>query len=232
MPCVGSSRISTAGCVDSHRASATFCWLPPESESAAAATDAVLMREPLDVAARVRGFGLAVDQAAARDRRAGSPASCWTRSASAAPRHAAGDLPGGRRCRARWRRPATRSGRAFRPAESFPSRPASIRRSSRRAASVPHRPVRRCRRFLRAAPPARRRGSRPRGSRRVAARAPRRQRGAARGRRRGHLASDHQLDQLCAVDALARQRGDRLSVPEDGDAIGERRRLSSSRCET
>ena len=44
MPCVGSSRISTAGLVDNHRASATFCWLPPESESAGAATDSVLIR--------------------------------------------------------------------------------------------------------------------------------------------------------------------------------------------
>ena len=29
-PCVGSSRISTAGDAASQRASATFCWLPPE----------------------------------------------------------------------------------------------------------------------------------------------------------------------------------------------------------
>ena len=31
MPRVGSSRISTAGCVLSHLLSITFCWLPPES---------------------------------------------------------------------------------------------------------------------------------------------------------------------------------------------------------
>ena len=43
-PCVGSSRISTAGSVASQRASATFCWLPPERLPTGSSIDARLDR--------------------------------------------------------------------------------------------------------------------------------------------------------------------------------------------
>ncbi len=54
MPCVGSSRISTFGRVASPRASATFCWLPPESVATRARTEAALIpsRETNDSASR------------------------------------------------------------------------------------------------------------------------------------------------------------------------------------
>ena len=66
MPLVGSSRMMTCGCVASHLAMTTFCWLPPDSSptswsSAAArrssrlgvlAGEAELLGEPQEAAAR------------------------------------------------------------------------------------------------------------------------------------------------------------------------------------
>src|SRR5206468_2539764 len=43
-PCVGSSSMSTTGLIESHLASATFCWLPPDKVSTGAWTEGVLMR--------------------------------------------------------------------------------------------------------------------------------------------------------------------------------------------
>ena len=43
MPRVGSSRMITRGLIDSHLASTTFCWLPPDSTPAAAPTSGTRM---------------------------------------------------------------------------------------------------------------------------------------------------------------------------------------------
>ena len=82
-PCVGSSRISTAGSVASQRASATFCWLPPDRLP----TGRVDRRRLDRRAARTNVRG----QLAARGAKSSSPrgeiraqdrrASCWPRPA-------------------------------------------------------------------------------------------------------------------------------------------------------
>ena len=67
-PCVGSSRMSTFGEIASHRASATFCWLPPDSDSTSDATDAGLDPQLVHVPLRLAPFARAIDQPAAGDR--------------------------------------------------------------------------------------------------------------------------------------------------------------------
>ena len=43
MPRVGSSKITTRGCIDSHLAKTTFCWLPPDSVPTMVSIEAVRM---------------------------------------------------------------------------------------------------------------------------------------------------------------------------------------------
>ena len=68
-PCVGSSRISTRGFVASQRASATFCWLPPESVPTGASIDGVRMAKSVDEALRLGALGGAIEQAEREPRR-------------------------------------------------------------------------------------------------------------------------------------------------------------------
>ena len=61
MPRVGSSKIMTCGCIDSHLASTTFCWLPPDS-----VPTSVVDRRRLDVEPRALPLGVRRLGAAAR----------------------------------------------------------------------------------------------------------------------------------------------------------------------
>ena len=158
-PCVGSSRMRTAGSAASQRARATFCWLPPERLPTGASIDGRLDRR----AARTNVGGqlaLAARSRAARTRetaRERSPAWCWRRPTSRGSRRAAGGPRGRRRCPQRdapapGESIATRLGRA---AGSRPRRRASGRRGRAPARSGPRRRGR----------PGR--GSRPRGRSRL-----------------------------------------------------------------
>ena len=61
--------MSTLGEVASQRASATFCWLPPESDSTSDVDRGGLDSELLDVALRLTALAGAIDQPAPRDSR-------------------------------------------------------------------------------------------------------------------------------------------------------------------
>ena len=69
MPRVGSSKMIARGCIASHLASTTFCWLPPESVPTSVATPGARMprrRRSVSASAALRA---AVDQAHPRQRR-------------------------------------------------------------------------------------------------------------------------------------------------------------------
>ena len=74
-PCVGSSRISTRGLVSSQRASATFCWLPPDSDETLASIDGGRMPRSLTIAVCRLALTAAADARPAVPRAASSDAS-------------------------------------------------------------------------------------------------------------------------------------------------------------
>ena len=200
-PWVGSSRMRTEGRVASQRASATFCWLPPES-----VRDRRVDGRRLDARSARRTRSRAPAPARGRGtaprgrRRAGRRASCWRRRDISSDRRRAAAGPRGRR-RGRARTASAgepmADGRAAQPQLArVGGREAEERaRQLRAARSPPGRPGP-------TISPARTSRSTSRDARGAAAEAARRR---ARRRRSGprrfgntdvELAADHQADQV------------------------------------
>ena len=223
MPLVGSSRSSTSARWCSSRASATFCWLPPESVRAACHGRARLDRERLHPGAGLVALRAAPQPAA---RRAGAVAG-------------AGDVVGEGHRRAPGLRPCDpRSGSRGRRRDASPATPCArdaVRARGRRPLSAGSRPI-----------SARIVSVRPEPTRPATPRiSPRRSRNAARRtaggdatsttstsdvllRLRGALreqrvdrASDHVRDERLVGDVGERAGRDAAAVAEHGEPIGD-----------
>ena len=79
MPRVGSSKMIARGCIASHFASTTFCWLPPESVPTGVSTSGARMPSRRRPASASAVLGRAVDE----PEPAPAPASCGSEMFSA-----------------------------------------------------------------------------------------------------------------------------------------------------
>ena len=146
----------------SQRASATFCWLPPERLPTGVSSEAVLIPS-WPTKPRGRARSRRKSRRPNRETARGSPASCWPPPSSQGSRRGGGGLREHRRFPGDSSRRVNRSSRGGRGARSRPSRPASgrtARAPARFGRRRPGRPAPGSRRPERAATPLRRRRAR------------------------------------------------------------------------